>query len=146
MESSTAHSFKKGEPSRLSFLDVIRGPREQPSSSTPGSNCPFCLGKEDPRKIPAGCMKVVDGTLVIKVAESDVQANIRELEDRALIVSFLGFKPSLHAFKEWAQKTWNIPVVFQDIGNSIGKFVRAADASIRMEQMVDMLGCVFIWT
>ncbi|KAH9302053.1 hypothetical protein KI387_013636, partial [Taxus chinensis] len=100
--------LKNGEPSPMSFRDAIRGPRDQFFASNPDARRPTRLVKEDPRKTPAGCMKASDGTPVIKIATSDVQANIRELEDRALIVRFLGFKPSLYAFKEWARKTWNI--------------------------------------
>ncbi|KAH9310653.1 hypothetical protein KI387_025688, partial [Taxus chinensis] len=92
----------------MSFRDAIRGPREQNFASNLGANRLTRLVKDDPKKTPVGCMKIVDGTPVIKIAASDVQANIRELEDRALIVRFMEFKPSLYAFKEWAQKTWNI--------------------------------------
>ncbi|KAH9298810.1 hypothetical protein KI387_030492, partial [Taxus chinensis] len=38
---------------------------------------------------------------------------------------------------------WN-PVVLQDIGNSIGKFVRAANSTMRMEQMVYAWMCVYV--
>ncbi|KAH9306534.1 hypothetical protein KI387_010938 [Taxus chinensis] len=42
----------------------------------------------------------------------------------------------------WPAKFWNL-VIFQAIGNSIGKFVRVADSSIRMDQMVYGRMCVY---
>ncbi|KAH9311693.1 hypothetical protein KI387_026728, partial [Taxus chinensis] len=113
MEPSLPRTFEKGEPSkdpsRMSFRDAIQGPRDNFLSSNPAVRRLVRLVKEDPRKTPTGCMQAIDGTPVIKIATSYVEANIQELENHALIIHFPGFKPSLPTFKEWARKTWNIP-------------------------------------
>ena len=110
---STVQTPVKGKNSedsvpKMNFRDALRGGKPQPNANINlrASHKPLRMPKIDPRKTESGCLKAADGTPIVKLDMGNIQTGIEDLEKRGLICRFVGFRPSLPAFKVWAAKSW----------------------------------------